>query len=78
MLPLVLLMLKRTLPWPTKCNELVLRSKGRSHITVHRVFSHAGNAENECADIAASLGMKGFVSEPFWKHGTKMTNTARL
>ena len=46
-----------------KCNDLDLRSKGKSHIAVHHVLGHAGNAANECAERTASLGLRGFVSE---------------
>ena len=42
----------------------------RFDISGHHVFSNAGDAGNECADIAASLGTKGFISEcnvsSFW------------
>ena len=40
-----------------KCNELLLPSKCLFHISFHHVFSNAGNAGNECADVAASFGM---------------------
>ena len=46
-----------------KCKDLDLRSKGKSHIAVHHVLGHAGNAGNECADSTTSLGLRGFVSE---------------
>ena len=46
-----------------KCNDLDVRSKGKSHIAVHHVLGHAGNAGNECADSTTSLGLRGFVSE---------------
>ena len=54
-----------------RCNELLLHLKCKFHIScVHHVFSNAGTAENECADVAASLGMNGFLSESnvpsFW------------
>ena len=45
-----------------KCNELLMRSKLLFLVSFHHVFSHAGNAGNECADSAASLGMRGLVS----------------
>ena len=45
------------------CNELVSRSKCNFRISVHHVFRPAGKARNGCADIAASLGMRGFISE---------------
>ena len=52
------------------CNELLLRLRCKFHISVHHVFGHAGNAGNQCDDIAATSGMKGFVSESnvplFW------------
>ena len=44
-------------------NDLVLRSKGRTHFSVHHAFVHASNAGTECTDIAASLGMEGFTSQ---------------
>ena len=60
---------RRNIALANKCNDLVLRWKGKFH-TVHHVFGHAGNAGNECADSAASLGLRGFVSEDnvpsFW------------
>ena len=46
-----------------KCNDLDLRSKGKSHIAVHHVLGRAGNAGNECADSTTSLGFRGFLSE---------------
>ena len=49
--------------WANKCNDLDLRSKGKSNIAVHHVLGHAGNAGNECADSTTSLGLRGFVSE---------------
>ena len=61
--PSVSRMLRGMLPWPTHVMTHVLRSKGRFHISVHHVFSLAGNARNECADVAASPGLKGFISE---------------
>ena len=33
------------------------------HVSAHHAYGHAGNTSNKCADAAASLGMKGFVSE---------------
>ena len=45
------------------CNDLLLRAKNRIFASVHHVFGHAGNAGNECADIAASFGTSGFISE---------------
>ena len=45
------------------CNELVSRSKCNFRISVDHVFRPAGKARNGCADIAASLGMRGFISE---------------
>ena len=46
-----------------RCIDLVLRSKDNFYISIHHVFGHAGSAGNECADVAASFGMCGFVSE---------------
>ena len=61
---------RRSIALSHRCNDLVLRPTGGFHISVHHVFSHAGNAGNECADIPAFLGMKGFISESnvpsFW------------
>ena len=45
------------------CNEHSLRLKCKFHVSTHHVFGHAGNAGNECADVAASLGLRGFISE---------------
>ena len=42
------------------CNDSVLRSKDKFYISIHHVFGHAGN---ECADIAASFGTRGFISQ---------------
>ena len=54
----------------SRCNDLVLLSKDKYHISMHHVFGHAGNAGNDCADIAASFGTNGFTSEcnvpSFW------------
>ena len=41
------------------CNELSVRF----HVSAHHACGHAGNTGNKCADAAASLGMKAFVSE---------------
>ena len=46
-----------------KCNELSMRSRHRFRISFHHVFSHAGNAGNVCSDSAASLGLRGLVSD---------------
>ena len=48
----------RNIALANTCNDLVLRSRGRFHISVHLAFVHASNAGKECADIAASWGMK--------------------
>ena len=61
-LRLVLITQKRNIELARRCNELLVRLKCKFHLSVHHVFSHAGNAWNECAD-AASLGMRGFISE---------------
>ena len=53
---------RKNITLANRCNDLVLRSKGTFHITVHHVFGHAGNAGNECADCAASFGLRGHVS----------------
>ena len=44
---------KKNIALANKCNDLVLRSKGRFRMSVHHVFRHAGNAKNERADTAA-------------------------
>ena len=43
--------------------QIDLRSKGKFHITIHHISGHAENAGNECVDGAASLALKGLVSE---------------
>ena len=45
------------------CNKLSVRLKCNFHVSAHHAHGHAGNTGNKCADAAASLGMKGFVSE---------------
>ena len=56
-----------------KSDDLVLRSNGIFYVSVHHVFCHAGNAGNECADIAAFLGMKVMFSVPMFPlFGRKM------
>ena len=54
---------KRNITLARTCNELLLRLKCNFHVSAHHVFGHAGNAGNECADVAASLGMRGFIFE---------------
>ena len=51
---------RRNISSASRCNDLVLRSKEKFYISIHHVFGHAGNAGNECADIAASFGTSGF------------------
>ena len=53
----------RNIALASKCNELILRSKDKIYVSIHHVFGHAGNAGNECADIAASCGMHGLISD---------------
>ena len=53
---------KRNIELARRCNELLVRLKCNIHVSAHHVFGHAGNAGNECADVA-SLGMRGFISE---------------
>ena len=61
---LALPILRRILRLPALATSLLLlRLKCNSHVSAHHVFCHAGNAGNECADVAASLGMRGFISE---------------
>ena len=45
------------------CNKLSVRLKCNFHVSAHHARGHAGNTGNECPDAAASLDMKGFVSE---------------
>ena len=40
---------RRSMASLRKCNELCMRSKHLFHISSHHVFSHAGNAGNECS-----------------------------
>ena len=40
---------RRSMALLRKCNEVSMRSKHLSHFTSHHVFSHAGNAGNECS-----------------------------
>ena len=60
---------RRKISLAAKCNDWFLRSKDKFYISIHHVFGHAGNG-NECADIAASFGTNGFVSQcnvpSFW------------
>ena len=60
----------RNITLASKCNDLGLRSEDKIYISIHHVYGHAGNAGNECADIAASFGTNGFVPEckvpSFW------------
>ena len=59
---LVVTHIGRNIASARKCNELLMRSKHLFHISSRHVFSHAGEAGNECTDSAASLGMRGLVS----------------
>ena len=54
---------KRYIQLANTCNALLLNAKYRIFISVRHVFSHAGNVGNECADIAASCGTHGSISE---------------
>ena len=54
---------QRNIALARRCNELLLRLKCNFHISAHHVFSDAGNAGNQCADVAASPGMRSFISE---------------
>ena len=54
---------KRNMSLARTCNELWLRLNCNFHVSAHHVSGHAGNTGNECADAAASLGTRGFVSE---------------
>ena len=44
-------------------NKLSVRLKCNFHVSAHHAHGHGGNTGNEFADAAASLGMKGCVSE---------------
>ena len=54
--------MERTLPWPTNAMPLFCVARANSTLAVHHVCGPAGNAGNECADCAASMGLRGFVS----------------
>ena len=54
---------KKNISLARTCNELLLRLKCNFHVSAHDVYGHAGNTDNECADAAASFGMRGFVSD---------------
>ena len=41
-------------------NTLLLHLECKFHFSANHVFSHAGNAGNECADVAASLGIRAW------------------
>ena len=57
----------RNIALANRCIDLFFRSKGKFHVTIHRVF---GNIGNGCADCAASQGLRGLVSQDnlpsFW------------
>ena len=46
---------KRIMALAHKCNELVLRSKGRFHISVHHVLIHAVNARKNALILQPRL-----------------------
>ena len=54
---------RRNMSLASRCNDWVLLSKDKYHISIHHVCGHAGNAGNECADIATSFRTDGFISE---------------
>ena len=54
---------RRNIALASSCSDLILRAKGKFYISIIHVFGHAGKPGNECADIAASFGMNGFISE---------------
>ena len=54
---------KRNIALSRTCNELLSRLKCNFRDSAHHVFGLAGSAGNECADAAASLGMRGLISE---------------
>ena len=47
----------------TRLVSRLVFSTPKFQMSAHHVFSHAGNAGNECADGAPSLGMRGFISK---------------
>ena len=53
----------RNIALSRNCNELLLQLNCNFHVSAHHVFGHAGRAGNECADAAASLGVRGLISE---------------
>ena len=60
---------KKNINLANRCDDLLLRTKNKIFISVHHVYGPAGNAGNECADIAVSFGTSGFISEcdtPAW------------
>ena len=64
---------RRNIARARMCHMLLMRSRHRFHTSFHDVFIHVGNAGNECADSATSLGMRGLVSvsnvPSFWPKG---------
>ena len=54
---------KRNIELAIKCSGLLLNAKYRIFISVHHVFSHAGNVGTKGVDIAASCGTHGSIFE---------------
>ena len=44
------------------CQQSMLSVQHRLRLTMHHVYGHTGNLDNECADHAAALGTFGLVS----------------
>ena len=53
---------KQNIAMANRCNAFVFRPSANSTLAVHHVCGPAGNAGIECADCAASVGLRGFVS----------------
>ena len=51
---------KRNIALADTCSTLLLNVKSRIFISVHHMFCHARNAGNECAEVAACFGTRGF------------------
>ena len=69
-LPKVWLTPEETLAWLASATTWFWDPKVSFTLPIHHVFGNASSARNECADIAASFGTNGFISEcnvpSFW------------